>query len=44
MKKVKVEVQSTLTYTPFENIGELIKDAPKKEVQNGDDKHSASSR
>lgn len=34
MKKIKVEVQSTLTYTPFENIGELLKEekkSPKKE-------------
>lgn len=34
MKKIKVEVQSTLTYKPFENIGELLKKAkkePKKE-------------
>jgi hypothetical protein len=34
MKKIRVEVQTTLTYTPFENIGELLKKekkAPKKE-------------
>lgn len=34
MKKIRVEVQTTLTYTPFENIGELIKKdkkSPKKE-------------
>ena len=30
MKKVKVEVESTLTYTPFENIKEIIKEAEKK--------------
>ena len=29
MKKVKVEVESTLTYTPFENLAELIKNTPK---------------
>ena len=31
MKKIKVEVESTLTYTPFENIGELIKQSKEKE-------------
>ena len=31
MKKIKVEVQSTLTYTPFENIGELLKKSPQKD-------------
>ena len=25
MKKVKVEVETTLTYKPFENINELLK-------------------
>lgn len=37
MKKVKVEVESTLTYTPFENLKEIIKssqkDSSKKEKE-----------
>jgi hypothetical protein len=37
MKKVKVEVENTLTYTPFENIGELLKKATKEEKE--DAKH-----
>lgn len=38
MKKVKVEVESTLTYTPFEKIGELLKkdkEDKKEEKKNG---------
>lgn len=30
MKKIRVEVESTLTYKPFENIYELLKESPKK--------------
>ena len=37
MKKVKVEVESTLTYTPFENIGELLKKKKKEVKANGRD-------
>ena len=44
MKKVKVEVQSSLTYTPFENIWELIKKDPKKEAKDGHDKHTTPNR
>lgn len=35
MKKIRVEVQTTLTYTPFENIGELLKNEKKEEKKNG---------
>ena len=35
MKKIKVEVQTTLTYTPFENIGELLKKEKKEEKKDG---------
>ncbi len=35
MKKVKVEVESTLTYTPFENIGELLKKSKKEDKADG---------
>ena len=36
MKKIKVEVEHSLTYTPFENIGELLKKAKKEEKDNGE--------
>lgn len=29
MKKVKVEVQNTLTYTPFANLSQIIDDSKK---------------
>ena len=40
MKKVKVEVETTLTYKPFENIGDMLKKATpnkkdKEEKNNG---------
>lgn len=35
MKKVKVEVASTLTYTPFENLSELLKTQPKDSKKKG---------
>lgn len=35
MKKIKVEVNNTLTYTPFENIGELLKKTKKEDKKNG---------
>lgn len=38
MKKVKVEVESTLTYTPFENLGELIKQSKKDKKEDKDEK------
>ena len=31
MKKVTLETRSTLTYTPFENIGELVKGSKKND-------------
>ena len=37
MKKIKKETSTTLTYTPFENIGELLKQ-PKKENKNKEGK------
>lgn len=44
MKKVRVEVQTSLTYTPFENIKELIKQTGRKEDKNGNDQHTTSNR
>ena len=33
MKKIKKEASTSLTYTPFENIGELLKQQPEKKKQ-----------
>lgn len=41
MKKIKVEVNSTLTYTPFENIGELLKKMKKEDKKNGNSSANA---
>jgi len=36
MKKIKKEASASLTYTPFENIGELLKkDNDKKKQKEG---------
>lgn len=35
MKKVRVETESTLTYLPFENIGELLKKKKAEKKQTG---------
>lgn len=35
MKKIKVEVQTTLTYTPFENIKELMVKQSEKDTKEG---------
>lgn len=42
MKKIKVEVEHSLTYTPFENIGELLKKAKKEEKDNGNSRTNSS--
>ena len=39
MKKRKVEVQNTLTYMPFENIKELLKEQPKKKSDKEEKPH-----
>lgn len=37
MKKVKVEVETTLTYKPFENLSDMIKDvAPNQKTEKED--------
>ena len=41
MKKIKVEVNNTLTYTPFENIGELLKKTKKEDKKNGNSSTNA---
>ena len=33
MKKIKKERSTSLTYTPFENIAELLKQQPEKKKQ-----------
>ena len=39
MKKIKKERSASLTYKPFENIGELLNQQPKKKNQKEDKKH-----
>ena len=39
MKKVKVEVETTLTYTPFENLADLIKEAKSNKDNKKEGKH-----
>lgn len=37
MKKVKVEVETTLTYKPFENLSDMLKETtPKKKAREED--------
>ena len=38
MKKIKIEPSTTLTYTPFENIGEVLKQEPKKKKKSKENK------
>ena len=38
MKKIKKEISSTLTYKPFENIGELLKSSKKDKRENKEGK------
>lgn len=42
MKKIRVEVNSTLTYTPFENISKLLNEAKKEERENDRNRNSHS--
>ena len=44
MKKVKKQVNTTLTYTPFENVGELLKKKGKEGKAYGNNSHTNSNR
>lgn len=39
MKKVKVEVETTLTYKPFENLSDMIKDVVPNQKTEKEDKN-----